>query len=253
MASDVRIQLEGRLEKVERAARTWEKVAQSLRGETWRGGALFDVLAGITADVEATVQEVRRKAGGAPETQAALARLERAQAAVRDRALARLRRVGATPVDRDTLGLLTQLREEYQVVHQERLGWSLVGQSAMMTAMFAGLASLTLLQGQKIWPLPLIPAVLIPAVAWLQSTRVLVTARTLVLDGTAVPLSDIVQVRARVANVPNRRGKQCEIEVYARNRPVLRVSSAGRPTAMIHALEGRGVRCEVETNWGFLW
>lgn len=250
MASNVRIQLEGRLEKVERAARTWEKVGQSLRGDEWRGGALFAVLDGISADVEATVQEVRRKAGTAPEVQQALARLERAQTSVRAQAEARLKRVGATPVPGDTPAVLAQLKAELTGVHQERLGWDWPGALATLAMVLCFTAFVVLREGW-IGYLALIPLAAAPIALWKQSTRVLVTARTLVLDRQSVPIADIVRVRARIAEVPNRRGKQCEIDVYTRSHGVVRVSSSGKPTALMRVLQDRGVTCEVEDDWRF--
>lgn len=252
MASDVRIQLEGQLERVERAVRTWEKVAQSLRGETWRTGALFPLLDAIAPEVEAAAQQVQRKAGDAPELQKLLDRLARAQAEVHDRALTKLGRVGAVPASGSTRDVLAELRREYPIVHQERLGWK-PWQAGLMAVVF-GLAGFAMSAApHSYWLVALAMGLALPAWMWWLATPVLLTARTLVVGGEVVPLDDLLLVTARIAGVPNRRGKQCELELVSRSRAIRKISSSGKPTKLIAALRARGVKVDVEEGWTFFW
>lgn len=254
MQNDVRIQLEGQLEKVERAVAAWEKAAQSLQGSAWRISGLFTLLDAIGPEVEAAVKDVQRKVSVEPALKVPLARLDEAQQHVRERALQRLRRVGVTPESTELPALLNALRAEHPIAHQERLGWE-PWQPALAAVVCVGVAAVAFAipaRPYPAWLIPLVPSVVFAVSQWLASTPILVTARTLVIGKEAVPIADVLLVTARIAKIPNRRWKRCELEVVSRQR-IFKVWSAGKPTRLIAVLKERGVKVEVDTDWNFFF
>jgi hypothetical protein len=250
MLSDVRIRLEGRVEQVERALWAWESAARSLNGNAWRSGTLFGLLDAIAPELEESVRVLQRKVSQAPELQVLLDRLRIAKSQVRQRAVVRLSQLGVQLRSNDLAHVLAELRVHHPIIHEERLGWS---PRLMHSIAFAGVA-VTLALLVMMSPLAMLTSfitVMFTARRWLASQPVLLTARTLVVGGRAVPLNEVLYVNARSGL--DRSGTRCEIEVVSRNQPVWRISSTGDPGRLMDKLPALGIRCKLETGLFFFW
>jgi hypothetical protein len=250
MLNEVRIRLEGHVEQVERALWAWESAARSLNGNAWRSGTLFGLLDSIAPELEAAVDALQRKVSQEPELQQLLDRLFLAKSQVQQRAVVRLTRLGIQLRSNDLAHVLAELRTQHPILHEERLGWA----PRLMHAITFGGVALTLALLVMMSPLAMLSSfitVMFTARRWLASQPVLLTGKSLVIGGRAVPLSEVLYVSARAGL--DRSGTRCELEIISRDQPVWRISSTGDPSQLMHKLRGLGVRCRLETGLFFFW
>jgi hypothetical protein len=237
--ADLRIQLEGRVEKLERALWAWERAARSMRSNGWRSGTLFALLAEVTPEIDEAIAKVQQKAAESAELGAMLERLEQAKEQVRVEAARNLSGLGVRLPSEGLEAVLAELRLHHPILHHERLGWSRPHMVAVLSG--AALFLVMLAIAGLMWPWLLVAVVvgLTVGTRWWKSTPVLLTQRTLVVGKHAGQLAEILEISGDTNRL------KCRFTVVLRDQPAWKVTSAGTPEELFRKLRLQGVRCEL--------
>lgn len=247
MRPDIRIRLEGQVEKVEQALWAWECAAKSLESNAWRTGTQFKLLDRIEPEIIRCVAALEAKVPEAPELQPLLRHFEeiRGHVQVQVQAQSRLERLGIRVGSAELPDVLRELAQHHPILHEERLRWDtgpswpvLLGALALPAVMLGLLA-------------PRLAMVLLPLVAlyvlWarFQSIRVVLTPVTLVVGSRAVQVSELLGVTCCME--PMHSGQiHHSVTISERDQAPWTVVTWAVPEVLFARLRNLGVRCEVK-------
>ncbi len=244
MNADLRIRLEGKVEKLEAAVFAWEAAAASLLAERWRAPGRWKSLLQASPALPVLEAAIDAKAPADPDVAALSARLREAREQVRVRGEQRLRELSVAvppaPSLDTVLGLLTQPPK----VHF-RSGPGPRGLIIELGAAFGITAWVLLTRESRFTLAALLTAlVIVAAFRRLMGSKVILTDAGFAADRDSCSLDEVNRVywKLWVSPVNGAAGRQFVFELN--RRPAFSVFVAERSDQLLEALVRCGVRCE---------
>ena len=233
--ADLRIQLEGRVERVERAAAEWEDAAQVLEGRKWR--TQWPAILEDDPELDEAIEAVfaRGEAQFAP----ALNRIYWAKRRVERSAIRRLARLA---VDTPPLGLrelLAELNKERGVVLSQQVGWSLVAAWLTVGAVFGPIFAAEWFHAPSLLIVAVVSALFANS-RWQQAPRLQLTGSSVSLNGNGVRLDRIARIELRARSA----GPKYQLVIFLKDLPEpFGVTCSAAPTDLLARLTAMGIEC----------